>query len=368
MKCTSCGYVSFDDFEICKKCGADVRSAEGNETVSAPAGDVDTGIREGAWRLQEDQPEEETVKEEEAAIKEEQDEMTLRLNDEDTSVDNDAAGETPAVKSTDEIFEGILDQWAQETKKEKAVYNVPTEAADEKKGEEFSFEESIEEELPSEAEAAEDEEEEAQEDFSFEEFHIDLDEVITAGVTDEAAGSGTPDHVEQEFSAEMLPLEDIQGFPPQLPDEARAGFARRGGAFMLDSAIIFFIIVLFAVGGGVGLALKGASPYWLVSHFWLGDVLLPFFILSVLVSGAYYVYYQWARGQTPGKSLFSLKVTDEEGGDLPVGIAVLRWIAYTVSALPLGLGFIWAIFDRQGLTWHDRLTRTLVVRTGAESS
>ena len=35
-----------------------------------------------------------------------------------------------------------------------------------------------------------------------------------------------------------------------------------------------------------------------------------------------------------------------------------RIAALLLSALPLGLGFLWAIFDENSLGWHDRITRT----------
>ena len=35
-----------------------------------------------------------------------------------------------------------------------------------------------------------------------------------------------------------------------------------------------------------------------------------------------------------------------------------RIAALLLSALPLGLGFIWAMFDEDGLSWHDRITQT----------
>jgi uncharacterized RDD family membrane protein YckC len=35
-----------------------------------------------------------------------------------------------------------------------------------------------------------------------------------------------------------------------------------------------------------------------------------------------------------------------------------RIAALLLSALPLGLGFLWAVFDEDGLGWHDRITRT----------
>jgi len=35
-----------------------------------------------------------------------------------------------------------------------------------------------------------------------------------------------------------------------------------------------------------------------------------------------------------------------------------RIAALLLSALPLGLGFLWAVFDEDSLGWHDRITRT----------
>jgi len=32
-----------------------------------------------------------------------------------------------------------------------------------------------------------------------------------------------------------------------------------------------------------------------------------------------------------------------------------------VSLLPLGLGFLWILFDPEKRAWHDRLSRTRVV-------
>jgi hypothetical protein len=37
---------------------------------------------------------------------------------------------------------------------------------------------------------------------------------------------------------------------------------------------------------------------------------------------------------------------------------VLRSVGYMLSAGTLFLGFLWACWDEDGLTWHDRLSRT----------
>jgi uncharacterized RDD family membrane protein YckC len=35
-----------------------------------------------------------------------------------------------------------------------------------------------------------------------------------------------------------------------------------------------------------------------------------------------------------------------------------RLVSLILSVLPLGLGLVWAIFDDDHLSWHDRLSRT----------
>ena len=40
---------------------------------------------------------------------------------------------------------------------------------------------------------------------------------------------------------------------------------------------------------------------------------------------------------------------------------IVRYLGYFVSALPLGLGFIWVAFDKRKQGWHDKIARTLVV-------
>ena len=36
----------------------------------------------------------------------------------------------------------------------------------------------------------------------------------------------------------------------------------------------------------------------------------------------------------------------------------LRFLGAIVSGAACGLGYVWALFDRNGYTWHDRLSRT----------
>jgi len=76
-----------------------------------------------------------------------------------------------------------------------------------------------------------------------------------------------------------------------------------------------------------------------------------------------YHWYFWTRrdGQTPGKSAVGIRVVKANGAELSDTDAFIRAIGYNVSALLCGLGYIWAIFDGNNQTWHDKLAGTYVV-------
>lgn len=57
------------------------------------------------------------------------------------------------------------------------------------------------------------------------------------------------------------------------------------------------------------------------------------------------------------------KVVDANTGlNISTSQALLRYISYFISALPLGLGFIWILIDEQNRAWHDLIAGTVVVK------
>ena len=71
----------------------------------------------------------------------------------------------------------------------------------------------------------------------------------------------------------------------------------------------------------------------------------------------------WAEGgATPGKRAMGVMIVDARtGGRPPLGRLVLRYVGYLLSALPLLLGFLWALWDPRRQAWHDKLGGTVVV-------
>ena len=53
----------------------------------------------------------------------------------------------------------------------------------------------------------------------------------------------------------------------------------------------------------------------------------------------------------------------ETGGLIDMGTALLRYVGYIVSAIPLALGFLWIIWDPEKQGWHDKIAKTRVIRS-----
>jgi uncharacterized RDD family membrane protein YckC len=73
----------------------------------------------------------------------------------------------------------------------------------------------------------------------------------------------------------------------------------------------------------------------------------------------------WAYGLTPGKYLLGIRVVKVDTG-VPVSfwrMALRQVIGQWVSAIICYLGFIWVLFDANRQGWHDKIAKTLVIRT-----
>ncbi|AXA84683.1 hypothetical protein DCD74_08285 [Lysobacter oculi] len=87
-------------------------------------------------------------------------------------------------------------------------------------------------------------------------------------------------------------------------------------------------------------------------------------LLALLAVTGLYATASWRRGgQTIGMKPWRLYVvTGVAGEQVSWGRLWLRYGVGIVSLLCAGLGFWWAWLDRAGLTWHDRLSGTRMIR------
>lgn len=149
---------------------------------------------------------------------------------------------------------------------------------------------------------------------------------------------------------------------PSTPVEAAnleyAGFWKRLLAFFTDG------LILSLIGGGMGFYVNVSvgSDSSAQSMSWLRS------FLSFIIGAGYYIFF-WVsqNGQTLGNKLLAIRVMREDGQPVNIGTAVTRYIGYLISAIPLGLGFLWVAWDSKKQGWHDKIANTVVVKTGGKS-
>ena len=140
-------------------------------------------------------------------------------------------------------------------------------------------------------------------------------------------------------------------WPPELE---YVGFWARVGAALIDSVLLLAVItpVLYWFYGP-SYFLEGNAVHGAV------DVLLNWVLPAVAVI-VFWVY----RQATPGKAVIGARIVDAATGEKPsTGQLIGRYFAYYVSTIPFLLGFVWVAFDRRKQGWHDKLARTVVVRS-----
>lgn len=71
----------------------------------------------------------------------------------------------------------------------------------------------------------------------------------------------------------------------------------------------------------------------------------------------------WCRYRgTPGKLIVSAYVVDAVTYEtVSRKQAIIRYLAYFVSFVPLGLGYVWVAFDQRKQGWHDKIAGTVVI-------
>lgn len=89
-------------------------------------------------------------------------------------------------------------------------------------------------------------------------------------------------------------------------------------------------------------------------------------IKEYIISLLYFVLFFRLKGQTPGKKIFRLKVIDLEGKPkLDWYQCFERAHGYVCSGLFLSLGFWQVLWHKKGLTMHDKIADTTVIKIPA---
>ena len=123
---------------------------------------------------------------------------------------------------------------------------------------------------------------------------------------------------------------------------------RRIGAMLYDALLILALLFLTTIPF---IAMRGGEPVEPGGN-------LPYQITLAVIIFAFFVGF-WSRsGRTLGMQSWGLRAETSDGQIPSVGQASIRFFASILSWLPVGLGFLWQLWDKEKLTWHDRISGT----------
>jgi uncharacterized RDD family membrane protein YckC len=152
------------------------------------------------------------------------------------------------------------------------------------------------------------------------------------------------------------------GAPPSAPLSApqdrrggHAGFVSRFIAFVFDCVLSIgvFELVLAAISFAASV-LTGTSIHWSRADQW---VVLAFFAWEFF----YFAYYWSGTGKTLGMVILGVQVVGQDGSRVGAKRGLVRTLAFPLSFLLLGLGFLGILLGRDRRALHDVIAGTVVV-------
>ncbi len=146
-----------------------------------------------------------------------------------------------------------------------------------------------------------------------------------------------------------------------------SGFPRRCAAVIVDAALLLACTAGVTLVAALALRVPMPGPREVGVDLLVAGILdrNPMAVgalgLFVGIMILYQLYFAGISGQTLGMRLVGIRLIS--GRARPPGAArgMMRVLSMLISVVPAGLGWLWAIFDREHRALHDHLAGTYVI-------
>ena len=135
-------------------------------------------------------------------------------------------------------------------------------------------------------------------------------------------------------------------------------FGRRMGAVLYDTLLVGGSLIII---GGIlstllarSLGVDYLAPDRNAAHFMQ--------LVYLLLAFGFFGWFWTQGGQTLGMRAWKIRVVDLNNNPLTWTQAGMRFLWSLASWMVFGLGYVWALFDPEQLTLHDRMSKTRLVR------
>ena len=134
-------------------------------------------------------------------------------------------------------------------------------------------------------------------------------------------------------------------------------FGRRMGAVLYDTLLVGGSLII--IGGILStvlarvLGVEYLTPDSSAAHFMQ--------LIYLLLAFGFFGWFWTHGGQTLGMRAWKIRVVDLNKQPLTWTQAAMRFLWSLASWMVFGLGYVWALFDPEKLTLHDRMSKTRLV-------
>ena len=141
-----------------------------------------------------------------------------------------------------------------------------------------------------------------------------------------------------------------------ISPQNNVGLPRRLGAILYDMLLLLAILLV-------------ASLPWVISGIHQGQAGYIFYVMfTYTLIPIYYTGFWACGGQTLGMKTWKIRVVDLGGNSIGWRVSLLRMVYAIVSTAAFGIGFIYAFFDKQNRTWHDILSKSLLISVSSSAN
>ncbi len=92
------------------------------------------------------------------------------------------------------------------------------------------------------------------------------------------------------------------------------------------------------------------------------NAIYPLFVLIIFTLSYLYFAWFWIHGgQSLGMKTWQIQLQSNSGHKIGWKTATIRFMIAIFSWVALGLGYLWALFDKRNRCWHDLASKTVLI-------
>lgn len=145
-------------------------------------------------------------------------------------------------------------------------------------------------------------------------------------------------------------------------EHKKASIFSRFLAFIIDMLFLnaIFLVVSFGIDWSLSYLFQSLGiTDEDFSYMVIGSII---YFVCVAIMFFYFAYFTHIYGKTLGKAVLGIKVVNKQGKNPEISEVLKREVLGKIlSSLFLGIGYLWALFDKKNQALHDKIAKTYVI-------